>query len=182
MRVWDAKTRQLVSEPHLDSNLFTCLAISPDGTYFVTAGSKSMRRWNLDTGEPIGQPMTAHTDTVGDIDITADSRFIVSGSMDHTMRFWDATTDRPVGDPVNSGTDSVADVLVSSDDRRVLTLNVGSDQSFSTWLWPGPAAWHDDLCAKLTRNMSRSQWSQWVASDIDYRPVCDGLDELPSDK
>jgi WD40 repeat protein len=181
LRVWDTATRQLVGEPHLDLNLFGSLAVSPDGSFFVTGGSKSMRRWNVETGQPIGNPMTAHDDTVGDIAITADSRFIVSGSMDHTLRFWDAVTNQRVGDPLDAGPDSVASVVVSADDRRILTLNIAPDERVSAWIWPGPAAWHDDLCNKLTYNMSRRQWSEWVSPDIEYRPLCQGLDELPDD-
>ena len=181
LRVWNAETRQLVGEPHLDSNVFGSLAMSPDGSFFVTGGSKSMRRWNVETGEPIGEPMTAHNDTVGDIAVTADSRFIVSGSMDKTLRFWDAAQDQPVGDPLDAGDDSVASVVVSADDRRILTLNIAPNEHVSAWIWPGPAAWHDDLCHKLTYNMSRSQWSQWVSPDIEYRPLCQGLDELKDD-
>jgi WD40 repeat protein len=181
LRVWDAQTRQLVRAPHIDSNVFGSLAMSPDGSFFVTGGSKSMRRWNVETGEPIGDPMTAHNDNVSDIAVTADSRFIVSGSMDRTLRFWDAAQDQAVGDPLDAGADSVASVVVSPDDRRILTLNIAPDERITAWIWPGPAAWHDDLCNKLTYNMSRNQWSQWVSPNIEYRPLCQGLDELPND-
>ena len=179
LRVWDADTRQLVGDPHLDSNVFGSLAMSPDGSFFVTGGSKSMRRWNVETGEPIGEPITAHNDNVGAIAVTADSRFIVSGGMDKTLRFWDAAQGQAVGDPLNAGADSVASVVVSADDRRILTLDIAPDEHVTAWIWPGPAAWHDDLCNKLTYNMNRDQWSQWVSPNITYRPLCQDLDELP---
>jgi WD40 repeat protein len=125
--------------------------------------------------------MTGHDDTVGDLAVTADGQFIVSGSMDKTLRFWDATRDLPVGDPLQAGDDSVASVVVSADDRRVVTLDIAPDEHVSAWVWPGPKAWHDDLCNKLTYNMSLAQWSEWVSPRIGYRSLCDGLGELPDD-
>jgi WD40 repeat protein len=181
LRLWNTETRELVGEPQLDLNLFGSLAVSPDGSFFVTGGSKSMRRWNFETGEQIGKPIEAHDDTVGDIAVTGDGRFIVTGSMDKTLRFWDMKTELQSGDPLDAGEDSVASVVVSADDRRVLTLDIAPDEQVAAWIWPGPAAWHDDLCNKLTYNMSRSQWSDWVSPDIGYRPLCPGLDELPDD-
>ena len=35
------------------------------------------------------------------------------------------------------------------------------------------------MCAKLTTNMSRQQWRDWVSPDIDYIKVCPGLSITP---
>ena len=181
LRVWDAQTRQLVGKPHLGTNVFGSMAMSPDGSFFVTGGTNSMQRRNVDTGEPIGEPIAVHNGIIGDIAVTPDSRFIVTGSMDTTMRFWDVANERPFGDPLDAGEDSVASVVVSADNWRILTLNISPDDSVSAWVWPGPAAWHDDLCDKLTYDMNRTQWSDWVSPNIGYRTLCDGLDEFPDE-
>jgi WD40 repeat protein len=179
LRVWDAQTRQSVGDPQSGLNLFGSLAVSRTEGFFVTGGLKSIRRWSAETADPQGAPISVHDDAVGDVAITADDRFVVSGSMDETLRFWDMSLNRQTGDPLDTGPDSVASVVVSADDRRILTLNVAPDETVSAWIWPGPAAWHDDLCSKLTYNMSRRQWSEWVSPDIEYRPLCEGLEELP---
>ncbi len=44
-----------------------------------------------------------------------------------------------------------------------------------------PKAWPDELCAKLTRNMSRKQWREWVSADIPYTCQCPGLPIPPDD-
>lgn len=36
-----------------------------------------------------------------------------------------------------------------------------------------------DLCAKLTTNMSDKQWHDWIAADIGYEEVCQGLPRAP---
>ena len=53
--------------------------------------------------------------------------------------------------------------------------NFLADNFAAGGLWPGPAAWPDLLCTKLTRNMSRAQWREWVSPDIDYIELCPGL-------
>jgi hypothetical protein len=45
-------------------------------------------------------------------------------------------------------------------------------------LWRAVAS-PDMLSAKLTANMSRQQWRDWVSPDIDYIEVCPGLPILP---
>ena len=35
------------------------------------------------------------------------------------------------------------------------------------------------MCAKLTTNMSRQQWRDWVSPDIDYIEACPGLPITP---
>ena len=52
-------------------------------------------------------------------------------------------------------------------------------------LWLPAVAIREDLCAKLTANMGRKQWSEWVSPDIPYMKICEDLpippDELEED-
>jgi hypothetical protein len=47
-------------------------------------------------------------------------------------------------------------------------------------LWAGPAAWPEILCDRLTANMSRQQWHDWIAPDIAYTQSCPTL-PVPAD-
>jgi hypothetical protein len=42
-------------------------------------------------------------------------------------------------------------------------------------LWPGPNAWRDELCDKVTTNMTRAEWDEWVSPTIEYRAPCPSL-------
>jgi WD40 repeat protein len=39
----------------------------------------------------------------------------------------------------------------------------------------------DELCKKLTHNMSREEWREWVSSEIDYIEQCPGLPIPPNE-
>jgi hypothetical protein len=68
-------------------------------------------------------------------------------------------------------------VAFSPDGRRIVS---GSwDQTLR--LWPAPEAWPGELCKKLTRNMSRKEWREWVSPEIEYVEQCPGL-PIPLDE
>ena len=66
-------------------------------------------------------------------------------------------------------------VAFSPDSKRLATTS----NDHTVRLWPADAS-PDMLCAKLTANMSRQQWNDWVSRGIPYREVCPGL-PIPAD-
>ena len=56
-------------------------------------------------------------------------------------------------------------------------LSASEDHTLRLWPVPAPSPSPEALCAKLTHNMSRKQWNNWVSPAIDYIAVCPGLPE-----
>ena len=66
------------------------MAFSPDGSKIVSGScDMTIRLWNTETGQPIGQPLTGHEATVTSVAFSPDGSRIVSGSYDGTVRIWD---------------------------------------------------------------------------------------------
>ena len=109
---------------------------------------------------------------------SADGRRIVSGGWDGTVRLWDADSAEAIGAPLEGHKAGVRSVAFSPDGRRIVS---GGDDG-TVRLWPGPLAWPHEICRKLASNMSRREWSEWVAKEQgdEYVCQCPGL-PIPGD-
>jgi hypothetical protein len=63
-------------------------------------------------------------------------------------------------------------VGVAINSEHHLVVSAGDDGALRLW---STEASGGDLCAKLTTNMSRAQWNDWVSPDIEYMTTCPGL-------
>ncbi|CAG7852310.1 COMPASS-like H3K4 histone methylase component WDR5B {ECO:0000303/PubMed:19567704} Short=AtWDR5B {ECO:0000303/PubMed:19567704} [Serendipita indica DSM 11827] len=98
---------------------------SPDGSRIVSGSDDwTIRLWDADTGQPLGEPLRGHEGPVRAVGFSPDGSRIVSGSDDKTIRLWDADTGQPLGEPLRGHEDWVRAVGFSPDGSRIVS---GSD-------------------------------------------------------
>jgi WD40 repeat protein len=107
-------------------------AFSPDGKRIVTASAdKTARVWDADTGKPIGEPLTGHTESVFSAEFSPNGKRIVTASKDKTARIWDVDAGKAIGEPLRGHTDWVFSAEFNPNGKRIVT--VSGDKTARIW-------------------------------------------------
>ncbi len=178
VRVWDTRTGQPVGAPLTGhTGPVSGVAFSPDGQHLASAsGDGTLRVWDTRTGQPVGAPLTGHTGALSGVAFSPDGQHLASAGGDETLRVWDTRTGQPVGAPLTGHTGALSGVAFSPDGQHLAS----GSRDKTVRLWPAVAS-RKDLCAKLTTNMSRKDWRDWVSPDVPYMKICEDLPVPPDD-
>jgi WD40 repeat protein len=108
------------------------VAFSPDRRRLVSASAdRTLRLWDVTTGQPVGQPLHGHDDEVSSVAFSPDGRWLDSASHDRTLRIWDADTGQPVGQPLRGHDGPVFGVAFSPDGRWLASAS--HDKTLRLW-------------------------------------------------
>ena len=88
LRLWDARTGELIGVQREHSNGVADARFTPDGLRVVSVSAdRTVRVWELASGRT--QTLLGHADGVDCVAVSPDGRRVVSGSRDSTLRAWD---------------------------------------------------------------------------------------------
>lgn len=112
----------------------------------------------------------------GNVSVTDDCRAAMSWAETGSLQFWDVASGTPFGNPIEG-----AKLIGQSNDGKELAVGFGGSNGIAGFRTMPARPTAEELCAKLTANMSRKQWNEWVSPDIAYQKACPDLPILPDD-
>ncbi|KAG0700213.1 hypothetical protein DFH29DRAFT_1056384 [Suillus ampliporus] len=105
LRLWDLKTGVMLKRMEGHREKVWRLAISLDGQ-MIASGSKDGEFivWHGETGEPLTQPIKAHSDWILTLEFSPDGKVLASGSWDKTTKLWNTKTWKQQGNSIKCDT------------------------------------------------------------------------------
>src|SRR5262249_27036764 len=115
--------------------------------------------------------LRGHTARISDVVFSPDGKILASAGQDGVVRLWDVARRQPLGAPLSGHRDEISSLAFRRD--GAMLASAGYDGTLRLWD-VDPESWMRKLCAKLSRNLSRQEWTRY-AGDIAYRPQCPDL-------
>jgi WD40 repeat protein len=173
VRLWEVATGKQRGQPITGhTNEVQDVAFSPDGKLLATASlDRTARIWDAATGMARGQPITGHDDGVYEVAFSPDGKLLATASLDRTARLWQADSGRPSGQALTGHTGAVYGIAFSPDGKLLATAS----QDGMARLWNlGYTSWVNDGCKLVHRNLSLTEWNEFVSGRA-YERTCPEL-------
>jgi WD40 repeat protein len=95
VRLWNARTGELVGTVGRHDGVARAVAFSPSGTILVSGGDdRAVRLWDLGSGEELAV-LGGHEGSVRALALSPGGGSLASGSLDETVRLWDLASGAP---------------------------------------------------------------------------------------
>ncbi|KAG2031784.1 WD40-repeat-containing domain protein [Suillus americanus] len=130
IKVWDAKTGEVVTTLKGHTDALRCLAWTKDGKTLISGSfDNSIRTWNTKTWKQTAV-LLGHTSAVYAIAISPNDRILASASSGHTAQLWNLDNGQPISSTLQHP-DQVTCISFSVDGKRLATG--GFDKNVYTW-------------------------------------------------
>jgi WD40 repeat protein len=181
VHIVDAATGDEIAHMTHDKRVAS-IAFSPNGNYIISGSvDKTARVWEVATGNEIAR--MNHDSWVYYVAFSPDGRYVASGDVDGTSRVWESDTGKEIARMSYAG--PVFSVAFSPDGKYVVSTGCyqffpGSNVGYcmtgivQTWMYH-PEDLIADACSRVTRNLTRAEWAQYIGDVLPYQAVCPNL-------
>ncbi|WP_088893773.1 AAA family ATPase [Leptolyngbya ohadii] len=111
-----------------------------------------------------------HGGVVRSASFSSDGTKVITGSFDNTARIWDSVTGKELARLAHE--DRVGSVSFSPDGTKVIT---GSDDKTARIWTVSSRNFANEICSRVTRNLTVREWESYVSSLSQYELVCGNL-------
>jgi len=166
-RVWEALTgREITRKTYKEGTL--AVAFSPDSKYALSTSGYAMDVWEANTRREIAH-MEYHWEVFRSVAFSPDGRYVISGDMDSDLRIWEIAT----GQVIAHFTYNIPTNFVTFGSHGEY-LAVTDKNTIYVWTWR-PEDLLADACLRVTRNLTRAEWQQYIGATLPYHAVCPNL-------
>jgi hypothetical protein len=122
--------------------------------------------------QKVTKQLSGHKSGISDLEFSPDGLLLASAGLDKKLQMWvvEHPEDLPIEMTNNNG--NIWDIAFTKDNNYLIaSCNAGEIR-----VWPtDPKALAELVCPKLTRNMTREEWSLYVEKDKDPEITCKSL-------
>lgn len=167
-RVWEASTGQEVAQMTHESGANIAL-FSPDGKSVVSAGGDIVYLWDAQTGREIHA--LGHQDFVYSAAFSSNGKYLITLEINqNTIHVWDVMAGEEI---LNLNPDyGVFSVMFTADDHYLVLR--GRDQAVHVMKYR-PEDLIADACMRVTRNLTREEWDQFIGEALPPQAICPNL-------
>lgn len=131
--------------------------------------------WDINTRQPIGQPIQVYKDEVTSVAITPNEKTLASSNREGVITLTDVSTGKLIGQLQNPYDGNILNLAFNSDG----TLLASVDENGAILLWDMDFdSWVYKVCQQAGRNFTFSEWLQYFPSE-EYRKTCEQWDLEP---
>ena len=170
IHIWESSTGKIINEIAPDFNV-SAISFSPNGQYIVAGGYSPIGYgvvaiWDALSGKEIFRD-EINLD-VRSVAFSSDNNYLVSGGAD-VIRVWHVSSGQEISRMVYDGVNSVA--FVDNDNYVISGSYFGT---LHLWKWR-PEDLIADACSRVTRNLTRFEWEQYIGDILPYQAICPNL-------
>lgn len=154
--------KQLPIPAILHDNAVTAVTFSKDGKLLATGSTdRTAKVVDVNTGKNF---IFRHPSEVASVTFSHDSHWLATGATDGFVRIFDLQTGRQVAQ-INNYLRGIRVVRFSEDDRFIATVALGPELVSVRRYMVTPEQMTDDACSRLSRNLTREEWSQYIPDE-----------------
>lgn len=148
------------------------IGISPDSSLvaFTNFDFETMKVWNIRNNTEVFS--IQHSNVITTIKFISNGKLIISTDRSGTVRVWETITGNEIASLIMPF--QIIDVAISPDNKLILFRSEGVSLEIYSWKW-NVADQIEEVCHRLPRNFTQTDWKQYIGTNLPYRATCPNL-------